>query len=115
MPNSNQVLVITVKDTELTAVLPTNDDGTIDIGAVSRTAVNLFKAYLDGFTTLKDHEKKVRDGQMGWYFDTTFHNLDGFCKDPTEKKFHFMKKIADIKKTEHNFCLCYQRVTMVKV
>lgn len=115
MPNPNQVLVISVKGTELTSVLPIQDDGTIDIAATSQATVDLFKAYLDGFTTLQDFEKKAHDGQMDWLFDVTFKNLSEFCKDANQKKFHLMKKVGDVKNKKHDFCLCYQRITMMDI
>lgn len=110
-----QVLVISVKDTEITAVIPVAGDGVIDIGAATTAAVELFKTYLDGFTTLKGCRTKVFQSDEEKYYDTVFHNLLTFSKDPSQSKYHVMRKLEDVRGVKHDFCLCFQRVKLATV
>lgn len=112
METPKQVLVISVKDTELTAVLPLNKYSMLDVVDIGIASNKLFEQYLDGFTTLSAHKRKAYTIDLNNYFNTVVEEMDKFSTDPSIQKKHLMQKIKDVEDTTHNFCLCYQRIPM---
>lgn len=109
--SQDQVLVITVKDTELTAVLPVSQ-GIVNIDSISHASVNLVNEYLGGFTTLKEHVEKITTDDLTGYYNHVNELLSSFATDASQKKIHLMRKIKDTNNNSHDFCLCFQRVAV---